>query len=1176
MKQFYCVRRWWWLLWGPWLAAAAPRPALAPRAVPGPATLEFVENKGQWDARARYAAALPGGRLFLENAALTYLFVDPAVLRRHGAAPAGGRPAARPAAGRDQLAAHAYTVHFEGASRRARPVADGPTGAVRNYFHGADPRRWARQVGGFRRVRYAGLWPGIDATVYENAGQHLEYDFALAPGADAGRVALRYEGPQALALDAATGDLTVATAVGRVTEQAPQAWQTDARGQRRPVACRYALAGDVVRFVLGPYDHQRALTIDPTVIFSSFTGSLADNWGFTATYDRAGNLYSGGIAFGPGYPVTRGAFQTTFSGTCDVAVIKYNTQATGPAARVWATYLGGGSSEFPHSLVANAQNELVVMGSTSSPDFPTTAGALSRRFGGGTLLEPFGTDITKYTLPNGADLFVTRLSAGGDALLASTYLGGSANDGVLGLDPGAPAGQRLTANYGDTFRSDVLLDGAGNVYVASNTASADFPGLGTGFNGTYRGGSSDGVVCKLPPTLSAVAWAGLLGGSGADAAYSVQRDDQGRVYVCGGTRSPDFPASAGAYLAARPGGVDGFAARISADGRALERATYVGTAGYDQAQFLQLDAAGNPYLLGQSLGGAFPVTAGLYANAGGAQFIQKLNADLTASVYSTVFGTANGPNLVPTAFLVDDCERIYVSGWGGFVNDQGVFLGGRTDGLPVTPGAVQGRTDGSDFYLAEFLPGLAGLEYATFFGELGGEGEHVDGGTSRFDKRGIVYQAVCGGCQGTQGFPVPPGANTYTDRNGSDNCNNAAFKMDFQAVKADAGPRRALCASAAPVDLPGTPAGGVWSGPGVQRTPAGGYQFVPGAVGAGAFLITYTVATSGSCVATLRVRYQVAPAVVPAFAPVPPQCVSGAAVALAATPAGGTFSGPGVVGNTFSPRAAGAGTFTLAYALADSLACGTATQQVVVSSSFTALLSPDTTLCADQRRPFQLRGRPAGGTWSGPGVSPAGLFTPPNTENRGGVFDLTYTVTQPPCQASGVHRVVLAPASLADVPLNLPVCAAAPRFAGLAPFDCPLAPLLPGGTYVWDFGDGSPASTEAAPTHRYVQAGTYRIRLTARYAGCEVLTQFAPLEVGDVFVPNVITANDDSLNATFRPRFSCRPAGLKIFSRWGQEVYSTADYHNDWDARGLAAGLYYYLLRDADDRTVKGWVQVVR
>ncbi|OGX90276.1 gliding motility-associated C-terminal domain-containing protein [Hymenobacter coccineus] len=1053
---------------------------------------------------------------------------------------------------------------------------DAATGEVRNYFHGSDSRHWARDVGGFQRVRYVGLWPGIDAAVYER-GQTLEYDFTLAPGADAARVALRYEGPQAVALDAATGDLTITTAVGRVTERAPQAWQTDARGQRQPVACRYALAGGTVRFALGPYDHARALVIDPTVVFSSFTGAIDDNWGFTATYDAAGNLYSGGIAFGPGYPASPGAFRTTFSGVCDVAIIKYNTQVSGAASRVWATFLGGNSTEYPHSLVTNAAGELVVMGSTSSPDFPTTAGALSRRFGGGAFLDPLGDGIAPYVMPNGSDLFVARLSANGNALLASTYLGGSANDGVQSTNFNTSANQRLTANYGEAFRGDVLLDGSGNVFVASNTSSANFPGLSAGFNGAYRGGASDGVVCKLPPDLSVVAWAGLLGGSGADAAYSVQRDDQGRVFVSGGTTSPNFPATAGAYLAAPQGGVDGFAARISADGRTLERATYVGTSGYDQAQFVQLDAAGNAYLLGQTLGGNFRVTPGLYTNPNGGEFIQKLNPDLTASIYATVFGNANGV-MVPTAFLVDDCERIYVSGWGGLVNQQGgQFLGGTTSGLPVTADAVQRTTDGSDFYLAEFLPGLKGLEYATFFGELGGRsGEHVDGGTSRFDKRGIVYQAVCGGCSGSSGFPVPPGANSYTNRNGSVNCNNAAFKMDFQAVTASAGPRRALCASAAPVDLPGSPAGGVWSGPGVQRTATGGYQFVPSAAGPGAFLITYTVATSGSCVATLRVRYQVAPATAPDFAPVGPRCVSSPAVALVGAPAGGTFSGPGVTGNSFSPQAAGAGTHTLTYTVADSLACGAATQQVVVTSPVQALTSPDTTLCADQLRPFQLRSSPAGGTWSGPGVSPGGLFTPPNTQNRGGTFALTYTVTQDVCQTTATRRVILAPTSLSDVPLNLPVCAAAPQYAGLAPFDCVMTPSLPGGSYSWDFGDGSPTSTEASPTHRYVQAGTYRIRLTARYAGCEVITQFAPLEVGDVFVPNVITANDDQLNATFQPRFTCQPASLKVFSRWGQEVYATADYHNNWDAAGLPAGLYYYLLRDADNREVKGWVQVIK
>ena len=307
-------------------------PAHAVSVAPQAASLEFIQNKGQWDGRVRYEAALPAGRLFVLPNALTYTFVDPAALGHHH-----GGTAVAPAAGARATAAsiraHAYTVHFEKASARATLTASTPTAGERNYFVGNDERRWASHVGAFRQLRYGSLWPGIDLTLYENAGQHLEYDVLLAPRANPARVALRYDGASSLRLDAA-GNLVVTTTVGTTTELAPQAFQTTAGGQRQPVPCRYVLTGNTVTFALGNYDKTRALTIDPTVQFSTLTGSVADNWGFTATYDDAGNMYSGGIAMAIGYPATQGAFQTFFSGMTDIALIKYNTATTGPAARV--------------------------------------------------------------------------------------------------------------------------------------------------------------------------------------------------------------------------------------------------------------------------------------------------------------------------------------------------------------------------------------------------------------------------------------------------------------------------------------------------------------------------------------------------------------------------------------------------------------------------------------------------------------------------------------------------------------------------------------------------------------------------------------------------------------------------------------------------------------------------
>ncbi|WP_460622956.1 T9SS type B sorting domain-containing protein, partial [Hymenobacter tenuis] len=559
------------------------------------------------------------------------------------------------------------------------------------------------------------------------------------------------------------------------------------------------------------------------------------------------------------------------------------------------------------------------------------------------------------------------------------------------------------------------------------------------------------------------------------------------------------------------------------------------------------------------------------------QFIHKLSSALDRGVYSTTFGsTQPGFDISPTAFLVDDCERVYVSGWGGSTN--ATYAGGSTKLLETTADALQKTTDGNDFYLAQFRPGLTGLEYATFFGQAGGTGEHVDGGTSRFDKRGVVYQAVCGGCRGTQGFPVPAGANYYNTRNGSTNCNNAAFAINFGITVADPGPTRYVCLTNGPVTLGGQPSGGTWTGPGVTRQTNGSYQFMPSADLVGRNVLLYTVTTTGTCQSTRPLRMIVTPELPVTISPVPPMCADGAAVTLEVSPAGGTWSPvKGLSGNVFNPQQAGPGTYTLQYSYSDSLGCGTATRVLTVSPLPQPNAGPTLTFCAYETKALQLTGAsPAGGTWSGPGVTPDGLFTPPDTNLRGGIFTLRYTVEVNGCTASATRRIVVTPSPTVNFPLNIPECSTAPQYTGLAPFTVNFEPVLTGGTYEWDFGDGSPISKEERPTHLYTAAGTFNVKLTARYSDCTVETSFAPVIVGDVFVPNIITPNLDTKNDTFVPRFSCRPASLRIFSRWGNKVYETDNYRNDWQADNLPAGTYYYHLKDADGRTAKGWLTVQR
>jgi hypothetical protein len=1198
--------------------ASPPRlPAAAPTDTAR--SLDFVANRGQWPTAVRYAAAVPGGHLYLEPGGLRYILLQP-LGHPHGApaaspAAAQARAAAAPPAAEGPVRGHQLRVRFVGADAATPLVPTQATGEVRNYLHGSDPSQWARAVPSYRQVRYQAPWPGIAARFYENATQHLEYDFELAAGADPRRVQLRYEGASSLTLSA-DGQLHVGTTVGALTELAPHAYQLDpATGQRQAVACRYRLRADeqLVSFELGAYDHGRPLVIDPTVLFSTYSGARGNNWGFTATYDAAGNMYSGGIVLDdtsslPSYPTSPGAFQTTFAAVIDIALIKYNTAANGAAARVWATYLGGNRADFPSSLIVNAQNELIMLGTTSSTNYPTTSGAVQRSFGGGQSVDPFGPTVDGvYRVSNGTDLVITRLNADGGGLAASTYLGGRGNDGVAAYNPQLAARQ-LPQNYGDALRGDVLTDAQGNIYVASVTGSVNFPVTVGSFGSGYQGGASDAVVCKLPPTLDRLTWSGCLGGTAADAAYSIQLDASGNAYVGGGTLSTDLPGTAGGYQASAKGNVDGFVARIAANGSAVQRATYLGTPSYDQAFFVQLGADGGVYVLGQTLG-EWPVSPGVYSNPGSRQFIQKLSPNLDQSLLSTVFGSGRSTlDISPTAFLVDQCDRVYASGWGGEVNGYIVPIytyagyrnqNGYTHGMPTTPNAVRTTPDdplaGSDFYLAQFAPGLASLTYATYYGDPtpGSEGDHVDGGTSRFDPRGVVYAAACS-CFNRNGFPVPSGAYTYSPINGaagfsgSYQCNNAAFKLNFEPTAAAVGTDQVVCVNSPAVALSGSPAGGFWTGPGVSGSVAAGFVFTPSPALAGAQVLTYTVpGATAACSASARLTITVDTPVTAVATAQATACAGSGPVALTGgRPAGGTWSGPGVSGSVaagfvFTPTLALVGLQRLIYSVASSAACGGGTSQASVTievlNAVSVRLPADTVLCPSNRQAFRLRATPAGGVWAGPGLSDGNLFTPPALP---GTSVLTYTMNAgTSCPVVATRRITLL-AQPVLAPVLVPGACVPTAVAPLVVhFSQPAAGLPADAVLTWNFGDDSTTVTGLDVTHTYLREGTFRPRVTLSFnqSRCGLALNLPPVEVQKMFIPNIFTPNADRQNDLFAPRLGGCPPRLQVFSRWGQRVYENAAYQNTWDGAGLAPGTYYYLLTPPDGSPpIKGWVELVR
>jgi len=740
--------------------------------------IEFVENKGQWDSRVKYKGAVSNGAFFIREGGFTmvqYNPVDVANAMKLLHERAAGVPDEK-----YMVRTHAFHVDFLGASKEIKQVPDKKIQAYNNYFSGSDPSKWAGGCSIYQAITLKEVYPNVDVRYYTENG-FLKYDIMVKPGGDVSKIALKYEGADKL--EVKNKELAISTSVGELRESSPYTYQAGVAGKEE-ISCKYVVKDNVVRFNVKNYDRNSSLIIDPFVVFCSFSGSSADNWGYTATYGLDGSMYGGGIVHDPGFPVSSGAFQTNFQGgNFDIGIIKLSP---GGAARIYATYVGGSGNDQPHSLIVDNAGNLVLAGRSDSPI--TGAGSYPVTGGASGVVGPCGS----------FDIVITKLNATGTAIIGSKRIGGTSFDGVNISTSRSP--NSLQQNYGDDGRSEVILDAAGNVLVASctqstgNVSTNNFPVIGSVFQNT-PGGSQDGVLIKLTPDLSSVIFSSFLGGNSNDAAYVLSTAPNGNIYVAGGTESdsPSFPGNeAGTIGSVNNGSIDGFVAIITSNGASVVRSTFIGTPGRDQVFGIQFDNRGFPYITGQTTGN-WPVQNAAYSNAGGKQFICKMRPDLSGYVYSTCFGSGSvTPNISITAFLVDRCENVYVSGWGGFYGSNNTFGSAGTTGLPITADAIKSNTDGKDFYFFVLQRDATQQLFGSFFGEFNRPNtgcDHVDGGTSRFDRNGVIYQAICANCNldpaGRPLFPTTTGAWSTTNNAAGAGCNLAMLKMDLDLAGVD-------------------------------------------------------------------------------------------------------------------------------------------------------------------------------------------------------------------------------------------------------------------------------------------------------------------------------------------------------------------------------------------------------
>ncbi len=1168
--------------------------------------IEFIENKGQWNKNVKFKGDLQNGALFLEKDGYTVLQHNPNDLKSISEYYHAQRPISNEEV--LTLKSHSYKVKFLNASPQSREIPDKKLPYVNNYFVGNDQTKWASSCKLYQAVTYENMYPNVDVRYY-TSNQNVKYDIIVKPGADINKIALQYVGTDNLKIKAE--ELNIKTSVAETKELSPYSYQI-INGQKKEINVRYKLTGNIVTFKIENYNNKETLVIDPTLIFSTFTGSVADNWGYTATPGPNGSFISGGIVFGTGYPVTAGAFQTTFQGgvndegigVYDIGIMKFNTSGS---IRDYATYLGGSGNEQPHSLFADAAGNVVIAGRTNSANFPTTTAT----FGPG----------------GNYDIFITKLNAAGTGIIGSRKFGGTGIDGInIRSKYTAPTGgESIRRNYGDDSRSEVIIDGSGNIILASCTQSADFLTTLGVFQGTTGGGRQDGVVIKVSPDISNVLFSTYLGGIDDDAAFVLSINPlTGNIYVGGATVSNNFPGTNGSSLfSSFQGGVcDGYVSIINPTGTSLIKSTYVGSSGADLVYGLQFDKFGFPYVMGTTTGN-WPILNAAFNQSGGKQFISKLQPDLSAWVYSTVFGPNTlTPNISPVAFLVDKCQNVYVSGWGGSVNTSGTpnYPNATTTGLPVTSDALKPATDGSDFYFFVLERNATSQLYGSFFGQTGGNnGEHVDGGTSRFDASGIIYQALCANCGGGAAFPTTPGV--VAPSNGSPNCNLAAVKIAFNlagvltSVQSSIGgvPRDTSGCVPLTVDFKdtiGIAQKYIWdfgdgTSPVTTTTPLVSHTYN----NVGTYNVQLIAIDSLSCnisdtaYTSIRVRNDDA---ILGFVPtkLPPcQSFTYQFVNTSFVPTGKPFKNnsfkwdfgdnttPLITGNqTLNHAFAGPGTYKVRLYLVDTNFCNEPDSleiEIRIAANVKAQFTTPASGCAPYTAVFNNTSL-AGTTflWDFGNGSTSNQTNPNNLYNTPGTY---------------IIKLIAIDSSTCNIidSSQFTIIVSAKPTAGFT-YD-PIPPQtntpvtftnnsLGGNSYKWNFGDGdSILINSLAPVqHTYNSTGTFNTCLIAinnfgcRDTSCQdIVARIIPI----LDVPNAFTPNGDGVNDKIFVRgFGIDKMIWRIYNRWGKQVFSTTNRLEGWDGtlNGVIQPLevYHYILDvEFSDKTIiqkKGDITLIR
>jgi hypothetical protein len=936
------------------------------------AQVRFVPNEGQWPDHVQHRADVVSGGIQVETNGWTSWQWGPSESEDYHAGKKRG------------VLWHAQWKHAN-ASHHEDWVVSETEAAAQHFYLSPNEEHWAEHVRASRRIERNDLWPGIDLRWRGTREGHAKFEFTVSPGADPSVVAWEYTGVTPHLNPDGSLDLIHPLhnkSTGFYAQLAqPFAYQLNAAGTMLTVACSYSLDGNTIKLNVGDHQPDLPLVLDPEITFSTFVGSTGDNFGTTASNGPDGSLVGGTVAFAPGYPTTPDAIQATMGVFSDgVSHMALTVFSPDGSALLYSTYLGGSHADIPHSLAYNSDwGRIALFGTTGSSNFPVTAGAYQSNLASGP-----PSDITIYGVdpqPNGVDCILATFDAVDFTLEAATYFGGSGIDGVN-------SASGLRANFGDFYRGQIDIGPEGTLWIATTTTSTDLNLPGS----PAHAGAFDALIAGFDADLNTLICGRTFGGTGSDAAYCLEVAPDNSfgtlnnldVIVGGGTLSNDLPLPIGGIQPTNAGYVEGWITRMTAspDDITVQFGTYHGLADYDQVYFVQRDASGRPYAYGQARTG-MPILGDVYANPGSGQYITCFIEDLSDIAWQTTLGTGSGNiDISPTAFLVSECEQVYISGWGGQTNaNSGTpdVAGSTTFGLPLTDSPFQASTDGSDFYLAVLSPNATDLVYATYFGGPFAN-EHVDGGSSRFDPNGTVYQSVCAGCGGMNDFPSTD--NAWSPNNPSPNCNMGVFKFELGKLNANIdidGPDQFCQGDSVQFDnFTSGPAAFTWDFGDATFSNEPEPLHLYGLNGT--FEVEVIAQDTTGCLAadTAYVTVTIAPNADPQIIPVGPLCSGEDATLqgsgngdLSWSPANG-LNDPNIDNPTVNP------TTTTTYTLTDVTLCGAASADITVEVvEMATSASSNTQICLGDVTPLAITSpSPNAGDWNYTWFPPDGLSDP--------------------------------------------------------------------------------------------------------------------------------------------------------------------------------------------------------